>query len=177
MVESNTLKIIIVGEGGVGKSSLLDRYIHDTFDIYSSLTKGVGFFSKKIKYNGNDKEYNAVFWDFGGQAQFRFMLPNFITGAVGAIIAFDLTRFNSIIQVEGWMKEILSHIDIPILLVGTKYDLKEMIIPTIDENIEQIMKDYDKIIGFIKTSAKDNINIRDMFNKLIGYLLDNNHIS
>ena len=175
MENQNTLKIIIVGEGGVGKSSLLNRYVNDIFDPSSSLTKGVGFFNKKIKYNGNGKEYNAVFWDFGGQSQFRFMLPNFLGGAVGIILTFDLTRFNSMMQVDNWMQELNKHVDLPILLVGTKNDLDTCLDQEyLEEHVANLIQNHDKIIGFIKTSAKDNINVRDTFNKLIGHLLDNN---
>ncbi len=171
-MELDTLKIIIVGEGGVGKSSLLDRYVHGKFDDNCSITKGIEFFSKKIKYNGNNREYNAIFWDIGGQAQFRFMLPNFITGAIGAVLAFDLTRFSSLIQIEAWINELTSQVDLPILLVGTKYDLDDMIVPSLEDYISEIIKSHEKIIGFIKTSAKNDINVRDTFSKLIGYLLD-----
>ncbi|MFX1275763.1 MAG: Rab family GTPase [Promethearchaeota archaeon] len=176
MVELGTLKILVCGEGGVGKSSLLDRYVHDKFDDNSSLTKGIGFFSKIIRYNSDSQEYNAIFWDFGGQMQFRFMLPNFVGGAVGCILAFDLTRFNSMLQIEAWIKELTEHIDLPILLVGTKYDLLSETSQS-DDFVKNIIKNHDRIIDFMKTSAKDDFNVKKAFNRLIGFLIENKYIS
>ena len=168
-----TLKIIVCGDGGVGKSSLLDRFVFNKFEINSPLTKGVEFFSKKIKLNTASKEYSAVFWDFGGQMQFRFMLPNFISGAVGAILAFDLTRFNSIVRIDEWLNELNSKGNFPILLVGTKYDLDDLVILSLDEYAEQIVENYDRVIDFIKTSAKSSHNVKETFDILIDCLLKN----
>ena len=67
-----TIKIIVSGDGGVGKTSFLTRLIHDNFDMNSELTKGVDFFSKDVRINGY--EYNFVMWDFAGQDQFKKLL-------------------------------------------------------------------------------------------------------
>ena len=172
MERSNIMKIIVAGDGGVGKTSLLDRYINDNFDLHSTITKGIGFFNKKIRKDDIPEEYSAVFWDFGGQKQFRFMLPNFISGCVGAIICFDLTRFNSIIHIDEWMKEFTAQADFPIILVGTKFDLNELMVVSVDDYAFKVVDDYARCVGYMKTSAKDNYNVKETFEMLIDILLD-----
>ncbi|UCD02106.1 MAG: hypothetical protein JSV23_03565 [Promethearchaeota archaeon] len=82
-----TVKIIVSGDGGVGKTSFLNRLIHINFDNNSKLTKGVNFFSKILKINGH--EYNLVMWDFAGQTHFKELLTNFVDGSFAAFILFD----------------------------------------------------------------------------------------
>ena len=85
-----TVKLIVCGDGGVGKTSFLNRLIHDNFNNNSELTKGVDFFSKILAING--QEYNFVMWDFAGQDQFKEILSSFVNGTNSAFILFDLSR-------------------------------------------------------------------------------------
>ncbi|MCK4369875.1 MAG: GTP-binding protein, partial [Candidatus Lokiarchaeota archaeon] len=96
-----TVKLIVSGDGGVGKTSFLNRLIHDNFDDNSKLTKGVDFFSKNLTVNGH--EYNFVMWDFAGQNQFKHLLSNFVDGSIAAFILFDLSRFNTLESAEEWI--------------------------------------------------------------------------
>ena len=96
-----TCKIIVSGDGGVGKTSFLNRLIHDYFDPNSELTKGVDFFSKDVFINGY--EYNIILWDFAGQQQFQKLLSDFVNGSFAAFILYDLSRFNTIEGVEKWI--------------------------------------------------------------------------
>lgn len=169
-MEETFLKIIVCGDGGVGKTSLLNRYVNDRFIADSEMTKGVNFFSKKIKKNGNALECDLIMWDLGGQEQFRFMLSQCVDGAAGALFLFDMTRFNSLDRIDEWMEQLTEHGNIPIMLVGTKCDLKHMISDSLDDFAFQIVQNCANCIGYIKTSAKTNHNIQDMFDLFVEIL-------
>lgn len=164
-----TVKIIVSGDGGVGKTSFLNRLINDTFDENRELTKGVDFYSKNIYINGN--EYNFIMWDFAGQTQFKTLLSDFVEGSLAAFILFDLTRINTIENVHDWIVKLESLGYIPIILIGTKIDL---ITPyqyqTIDNFISEIKQEYENIIAYIKISSKTGENIQNAFEILIGNL-------
>ncbi|MFX1397123.1 MAG: Rab family GTPase [Promethearchaeota archaeon] len=171
MEELTTIKIIVCGDGAVGKTSLLDRYINNEFDDNSLMTRGIGFFSKIIKIKFKQEEYNTIFWDFGGQDQFRFMLPNFIGGAVGAILLFDLSRYSSTTGLEEWIKLLIEKGTFPILLVGTKMDLSNSNNPALDQLAKQIVEEQKRIFGYLKTSAKTNYNVKNTFESLLDHIL------
>ena len=163
-----TLKLIVLGAGGVGKSCFLNRYIYDTFDPESELTKGVDFFSKIMEING--KKYNFIFWDFAGQRHFKKFLPDFVEGTIAALFLFDLTSFNSLDQFYEW-KDVLGEYNIPVFIVGTKSDLvDEERENTLDKYVEEIERFYPKFLGYIKTSSKEGLNVNLVFKKLIDIL-------
>ena len=89
-----TVKVIVSGDGGVGKTSFLNRLVNDRFYDNSELTRGVDFYSKNIYVNGN--EFDFIMWDFAGQNQFKTLLNDFVEGSLAALILFDLTRINTI---------------------------------------------------------------------------------
>jgi len=170
-MQETFLKVIICGDGGVGKTSFLNRYVNDIFLEDSEMTKGVNFFSKKIKKNGSNFACDLVMWDLGGQEQFRFMLSECVDGAAGALFLFDMTRFNSLDRIDDWMAEITEHDNIPIMLVGTKSDLKHLISDYLDDYASQIVQNSANCVGYIKTSSKTNYNIQDTFDIFIDILL------
>ena len=112
-----TVKLIVSGDGGVGKTSFLKRLIHDNFDNDSGLTKGVDFFSKILTLNGH--EYNFVMWDFAGQNQFKQLLTNFVDGSIAAFVLFDLSRIKTIENVEKWINKLKEFIFSD--KIGSKY--------------------------------------------------------
>jgi small GTP-binding protein len=164
-----TVKIIVSGDGGVGKTSFLNRLVNDSFDENRELTKGVDFYSKNIYINGN--EFNFIMWDFAGQTQFKTLLNDFVEGSLAAFILFDLTRISTIENVHDWIVKLESLGHIPIILIGTKIDL---ITPyqyqTIDNFISEIKQEYENIIAYIKISSKTGENIKNAFEILIGNL-------
>jgi len=139
-----TVKVIVSGDGGVGKTSFLDRLVNDSFYDDNKLTRGVDFYSKNITVNG--VELNFIMWDFAGQAQFKTLLKDFVSGSIAAVI-------------------------LPILLIGTKNDL---ITPSdtqaIDDYIIDIVNGYENIITYLKISSKTGENIKNAFEILIGSL-------
>ncbi|NHJ20239.1 MAG: GTP-binding protein [Candidatus Lokiarchaeota archaeon] len=164
-----TVKIIVSGDGGVGKTSFLNRLVNNSFDDFSELTKGVDFYSKRIFVNGT--EFNFIMWDFAGQDRFKTLLNDFVEGSLAAFILFDLSRINTIENVYEWIINLESFGQIPIILIGTKVDL---ITPyqsqTIDTYISEIKKEYENVISYIKISSKTGENIKNAFEILIGNL-------
>ncbi len=161
-----TVKIIVSGDGGVGKTSFLNRLVFDTFNAKNELTRGVDFYSKTILVNNT--EINFILWDFAGQDQFKDILDRFVDGSLAAIILFDLTRISSIENLQEWIYKLKELGKIPILLLGTKSDLidKEMLSP-IDDFINDIKNEHPNIINYLKISSKNGENVKDAFNLLI----------
>ncbi len=156
-------KICIVGDPGVGKTSLILRYIENKFKENYIPTLGVEFLTKKIMVK--DVETSLIIWDIGGQHKWQTKLHLYLQGADGAIIIFDLTRRNTFANLENWITNIKKISgDVPYLMVGNKKDLVE------DRNVE-----LDEAIAFSKTkdgypvletSAKTGDTVNSMFHKI-----------
>ena len=161
-----TVKIVVSGDGGVGKTSFLNRLIHNHFDEENELTRVVDFFSKIIQVNGT--EYNFILWDFEGQKRFSEILDNFAEGSLAALILFDLSRPSTLDSVLNWLSKLKELGDIPILLLGNKLDLMDREnIKLIDDYINQITEQNEIIFEYIKISSKTGYNINQAFIMLI----------
>jgi small GTP-binding protein len=161
-----TVKIVVSGDGGVGKTSFLNRLIYNHFDEEKELTRGVDFYSKIIQVNGT--EYNFILWDFGGQKRFSEIVNNFVDGSLAAFILFDLSRLSTIDSVLNWINKLKELGNIPILLLGNKFDLMDREnIKLIDDYIEHIAEQNENIFEYIKISSKTSYNINQAFFMLI----------
>jgi len=160
MSSNVVIKILTAGDGGVGKTTLLRRYVNDKFDSSTLMTIGVEFSLKQVKVGKTMASLQL--WDFGGQERFRFMLQKYVAGALGAIIAFDLTRLSSLDHLEEWITMVRKYDpDLPLVLVGTKFDLKDEIV--VDDELALEVKEAFKMIDYIKTSSKTGENVEDVF--------------
>ena len=161
-----TVKVIVSGDGGVGKTSFLNRLIHDNFNINNELTKGIDFFSKNLIING--QEYNFVLWDFAGQTQFKQILNDFVDGSIAAFVLFDLSRLNTLSGVEEWIKRLNENDSIPIFILGNKSDTIDVNdCKVFDDNILDIRNRYKNIIGYLKISSKTGDNVKQAFLSLL----------
>ncbi len=167
------LKILTAGEGAVGKTTYLQRYTTGSFLESLKLTIGVEFFTKTVIID--DNECYLIIWDFGGQNQFRRILPSYVAGAHGALFMFDLTRIvQSLKNVEDWWRVLTKHGDIPIILLGTKLDLVTVKLTPYDfEYIKSVKKDYN-FVEYMETSSKTGENIEKGILTLITSILDKN---
>jgi len=166
--KKKVIKIIVAGEGGVGKTTLLHRYIDRKFYKDTSMTVGLEFFL--IDHIVDEENYVLQVWDLGGQERFQFLHDKFSSGSRGALLLFDLTSNRSFERIDGWINilEVYNQ-KVPILLVGCKLDL-----------IDEIAVDDDRILGrrkrygfidFIKTSAKTGENVENIFDRLVSKIL------
>jgi small GTP-binding protein len=163
MSKGKVLKVVISGDGGVGKTTLLHRYIEGRFIVATQMTIGVEFFLKELEVDG--KKVLLQIWDFGGQERFRFLLKNYAKGAKGALFLFDLTRPISLEKIEEWLDICrVDDQDVPILLIGSKLDMvKEMLI---DESFIEEVKEKYNLFDFLKVSSKTGENVDVAFQKI-----------
>jgi len=163
-------KILVAGNAGVGKTSLLRRYVEGKFDESTIMTVGVDFFIKEIEFN-SDAECTLQLWDFGGQVRFRHLLDNYVMGARGALLLIDLTRTPNMEEIVEWVNIVRLHdLNLPIILVGTKYDLKDFIAVD-DEEMLNIMDAFN-MMAYIKTSAKTGHNVQKTFRMIAKKLIE-----
>ncbi len=160
---TNVYKIIIVGEGGVGKTTLLYKYINGTFLEDTTMSIGVQFHTKNACYGGNN--YSLTIWDLSGQERFRFLLPSYIQGARGAILLYDTTWMGSINNLEEWICLCRRESkDLPILLCGTKIDL--IAHRSVSEDYAKSYLESMNFFDYIEVSAKTGENVEKVFEKI-----------
>ncbi len=164
------LKVLTAGEGGVGKTTLLHRYVDGIFMADTHMTIGVEFFLKEFIIEG--KNVALQLWDFGGQERFRFLLQSYAAGAKGALIMFDLTRPLTLDRIDEWVKICRAgNSKAPILFLGTKMDLGNDI-SVDDDYVEELMKKHN-FLNYIKVSSKTGENVHKSFEMLSREILIN----
>ncbi|MFX1236974.1 MAG: Rab family GTPase [Promethearchaeota archaeon] len=165
-----TFKIMMLGDASVGKTSLTIRYISGNFLEDLKLTIGVDFYSKIIKFM--EKSVKLQIWDFGGEKRFRFLLSQYCKGANGAFFLYDTTNKQSLEHLSDWTQIVREHAgNIPIILVGSKSDLKEFKVVEEEEGIRSTRK-YN-LAGFIELSSKTGENVAEAFNQMTTILFQN----
>jgi small GTP-binding protein len=158
------LKILFIGEGGVGKTSLLRRYTWNTFDENMKLTVGVDFAAKNIEYG--DWKATLQIWDLAGQIRFRDLAMSYFRGARLAIAVFDISSRYTMERLDDWIMYLKqSMTDCPIVIVGNKADLREVYersrpLVTLQEGIEYAAR-YSA--PFVEASAKDGDGVHEIF--------------
>jgi len=169
MPQKFILKILTAGEGGVGKTTLLHRYVEGKFSAETKMTIGVEFFLKETEIDS--KHCTLQLWDFGGQERFRLLLESYVLGAKGALLMFDLTRMSSLQNLEQWLNIVRKgDPNLPVLFVGTKLDLGEEI-QVDDDYAKSFLKEYN-LIDFLKISSKTGEHVSDAFNILTQKILE-----
>jgi len=159
-------KIIVVGDGAVGKTAITIRFAEGRFDEQYKMTIGVDFAMRIVKVRGY--RIKLQIWDTGGQEQFAVIRPLYYKGARAAIVVFDITNRESFEHIIKWVQEVSIHCGkIPYILVGNKSDLPDRAI-TYNEG-EQAAQNLG--IPYFETSAKDGSNINEIFVKLMEILL------
>ena len=127
-----------------------------------------------MKLNNNDHA-DLTIWDFGGQSRFRNILRDFIIGAHGALLLFDIARYQSFSNLREWLALLRSRDDdyeMPILLLGTKNDLAD-VREVFPQDIQKFVED-NNLIGYFETSAKTGAEIEDSVKFLVQYIFDHN---
>jgi small GTP-binding protein len=162
-------KIVIIGDSGVGKSNIFTRFIKDEFILDSKATIGVEFSAKNVTIK--EKVIKAQVWDTAGQERFKALAKNYYRGAVGALLVYDITNYESFKNAEKWLKEVKEHAEpnLVTLLIGNKSDLDEKRAVKTEEGAEFAQKMGS---GFIETSAKNNVNIEGAFHRLVSEVFD-----
>lgn len=158
-------KVLLCGPAGVGKTSLVMRFIKSRFASDYKLTVGVDILTKDVELNDN-QNVTLTIWDIGGQDRFAFIRSTFYRGAKGALLVFDLSRAATWDDIKKWREEIKQFAgDIPFVLIGNKLDLLADVGEVIDrESCRQWAEQEGSL--YIETSAKNNIAVDDAFHTL-----------
>ena len=170
MTENNVkkfYKICLLGDSGVGKTAIAERYVNNTFDVDSICTIGASFLTKKIQ--NDNTQLNLEIWDTAGQERYRALTPLYYRQCSAVIIVIDNTENLSIESAEYWIKRVNEENEKPyIILVINKTDLNQ----DINEiNIENFCNSYS--VDYIYVSAKTNANIDNLFNRIITNIYSN----
>lgn len=163
-------KILTVGEFNVGKTSLILRFINDTFIETYMPTIGVDFFYKILDIE--NKIIAAQIWDFYSSEQFKRLPLGYYRNVLGIIIAYDITEIKSFEKLKNWINDIkmYAHKKVRLVLVGNKCDLSNRRIT--EEEGKKLADDFG--MHFFETSAKTNQNVSEVFTFLTKEILKNN---
>jgi len=165
---SLNFKIVLLGEGCVGKTSLVLRYVEDKFHDKHFSTIQASFLTKKINLEG--RRVTLAIWDTAGQERFHALGPIYYRESHAAILVYDITDQDSFVKVQNWVKELKRILGDKVVLaiVGNKTDLEK------DRNvpIEEALQ-YSKLVGatHFQTSAKMNCGIEELFLEITQQLL------
>lgn len=156
-------KIVFLGDQGVGKTSLITRFMYDTFDSHYAATIGIDFLSKTMYLD--DKTIRLQLWDTAGQERFRSLIPSYIRDSNVAIIVYDITNKESFNDVQKWFDYIREErgSDVLIVLVGNKSDLEDKVITTVEGEALATKLGCN---FFIETSSKNGYNVKKLFKKI-----------
>ncbi|ELP90270.1 ehrab7g protein, putative [Entamoeba invadens IP1] len=162
-------KIILIGESGVGKTSLINRYVENSFDPVYKSTIGCDFLSKNVQYEG--VEYVLQIWDTAGHEKFSSMISSFYRGSDGAFVVFDVTDTASFSNLDSWINEFSGSInnDVPIIVCGNKTDLENRCVPTASAQQWCDLRNYT----YVESSAKSSAGVTDMFATIVKLIVDN----
>ena len=156
-------KIVFLGDQNVGKTSMIHRFIYDSFDDNYQATIGIDFMAQKMYVE--DKIIILNLWDTAGQERFKSLIPSYIKDSAAAIICYDITSRDSFKNVEKWIEDAKSLRDDECLLIlaGNKSDLNAKRQVATEEGQEYAEK---MNLLFFETSAKTGFNIKTLFSEL-----------
>ncbi|MGA0276887.1 MAG: Rab family GTPase [Candidatus Kariarchaeum pelagius] len=173
------LKIVLLGDGAVGKTNIRKNYLGQGFTKDHLMTIGADFAAADKVIQIKDKEYNITFqiWDLAGQGTFNQVRSMYYRGVFGALVVFDVTRKNSFDNLSSWIKELYKNSNrgaVPIVILGNKYDLfdededhvKSVEINDMIELLNKELKDENFNVTYLNTSALTGLNIENAFESL-----------
>ncbi|XP_062388014.1 RAB3D, member RAS oncogene family, b isoform X2 [Sardina pilchardus] len=162
-------KLLIIGNSSVGKTSFLFRYADDSFTSAFVSTVGIDFKVKTVFRN--NKRIKLQIWDTAGQERYRTITTAYYRGAMGFLLMYDITNQESFSAVQDWATQIKTYSwdNAQVILVGNKCDLEDdRLIPT--EDSQRLADELG--FQFFEASAKDNINVKQVFERLVDVICE-----
>jgi len=162
-------KLLIIGNSSVGKTSFLFRYADDSFTSAFVSTVGIDFKVKTVFRQ--DKRVKLQIWDTAGQERYRTITTAYYRGAMGFILMYDVTNEESFNAVQDWCTQIKTYSwdNAQVVLVGNKNDLEDERIVSFERG-KQLADQLG--LEFFETSAKENINVKSVFERLVDIICD-----
>ncbi|XP_044253798.1 ras-related protein Rab6-like [Tribolium madens] len=156
-------KLVFLGEQSVGKTSIITKFMYDSFDTAYQATVGIDFLSKTMYLT--DKTVRLQLWDTAGQERFRSLIPAYIRDSSVAVVVFDVTSVETFHQTTKWINDVRMERgdSVIVFLVGNKVDLKDLRQVTREDG-EQKAKELN--VTFVETSAKVGLNIKQLFKRI-----------
>lgn len=178
------VKLNLLGDGAVGKTSLRNRFMGKGFRDDHLMTIGADFslYEKKIIHNHIEYEIAFQIWDMAGQARFENLRARFFQGSMAGIMVYDITREESFHSIPRWIEEIFRHNGsgvIPLVLVGNKSDLRDKKSVPMKKGedyaalLSKSTERYGFTVKYVEASAKDGTNIDIAFETIGHLVLDN----
>lgn len=160
MADSKPVKILLIGDSGVGKTSLLQRYTDDTFSGQFLATIGIDFKLKTIDCNGS--EVKLQIWDTAGQERFRTITQAYYRGAQGILLCYSIIDDQSFAHIRAWMTSINDFASdrVQKMLIATKCDMEDSRMITRQQG-EALAEEFG--MQFVETSAKNKTNVDEPF--------------
>lgn len=164
-------KIVVIGDCGVGKTCVVQRFKAGTFVERHGNTIGVDFAMKEVTVDG--KRIKLQIWDTAGQERFRTITQSYYRSAHGVILVYDLTKRSSFLSVERWMEEVRRYTasNVITMLVGNKCDLETLreVEPLEAQALAHHLSD---VMSVLETSAREDVNVTEAFVELARHLKD-----
>ncbi|XP_043913071.1 ras-related protein Rab-9B-like [Protopterus annectens] len=170
--KSLLLKVILLGDGGVGKSSLMHRYVTNKFDSQAFHTIGVEFLNRDLEVDG--RFVTLQIWDTAGQERFKSLRTPFYRGADCCLLTFSVDDHLSFENLGSWKREFIYYADIkdpgrfPFIVLGNKIDINERQV-TSEEAQEWCLANGN--YPYFETSAKDDTNVDAAFEEAVRQVL------
>ncbi|XP_076437990.1 ras-related protein Rab-38-like isoform X2 [Babylonia areolata] len=174
--KEHLFKILVIGELGTGKTSIIKRYVHQFFSQHYRATIGVDFALKVINWDA-DTLIRLQLWDIAGQERFGNMTRVYYKEAVGAFIVFDVTRASTFDAVTKWKNDLDSKVQlsdgspVPCVLLANKCDQAKEGLVNNSSQMDEFCKEKG-FMGWYETSAKENIHIDEAASFLVTKILE-----
>ncbi|MHA2398664.1 MAG: Rab family GTPase [Promethearchaeota archaeon] len=166
-------KAVIFGDMGCGKTTLRKKFMTDEYDSNCPSTIGVDFQTKDCRFNKMDVK--LMLWDFAGEERFRYMFPQYLYGAMGGIMMYDITNYTSFAHIGRWLSLLReTNQNFPVILLGGKLDLNDFRAVSREKAVG-IAKALG-FTGFIECSSKSGENVVEVFEALTRLMLMNNMV-
>ena len=160
-------KLVFLGQKSVGKTSLISRFLYDSFDSTYQATIGIDFLSKTMYLE--DRTVRLALWNTSGQETFHSLISSYIRDSAAAVVVYDITNANSFLQVNKFIEDMRAErgSDVIIMLVGNKTDLQDKRQVSMEEGER---KATELNVMFIETSAKAGYNVKQLFRRVAAAL-------
>ncbi|XP_027012502.1 ras-related protein Rab-38 [Tachysurus fulvidraco] len=175
MQQEHLFKVLVIGDLGVGKTSIIKRYVHQIFSQHYRATIGVDFALKVLNWD-NNTVIRLQLWDIAGQERYGNMTRVYYREAVGALIVFDVTRASTFDAVPKWKDDLDTKVTlsngkpIPVVLLANKSDQSRDGLSTQIPKLDTFCKE-NGFAGWFETSAKENTNIESAIRCLVENIL------